>query len=147
MVLCLFCVAVVSIMCKAHFSSTPAAGALINAGLLAEQLDGWHRFHGVRTHTVYVHVLRRDDSAEQCNYEFDIHSNAHMQMFMLCQNDELCAVVYASKWYMFDPKDQRDILMLLARSQKAKEMWIGQFAPLNVQSGLQVIVLPIDDSY
>lgn len=56
------------------------------------------------------------------------------------QNAKLCEVIYASNWYLFPVADQRDILILLERSQSAREMWIGNLAPLNVESGTQVRV-------
>lgn len=47
--------------------------------------------------------------------------------------------IYFTPWYEYPVDVQKTILMLLHASLfNSKELWIGHFAPLNVQTALQV---------
>lgn len=54
------------------------------------------------------------------------------------QNDKFCAAIYDMPFYDYPVSEQKQILLLLHSSQNAMELWIGPFAPLNVESALEI---------
>lgn len=70
----------------------------------------------------------------------------NMQIFFtiilnVLQNEKLLEIVYEIDWYLLPIEDQRMVLLLLMKTQNCTEMWIGWFAPLNVESGFAVSVI------
>lgn len=47
-------------------------------------------------------------------------------------------MIYEIPWYEFDEHDKQVIHYMLLLSQNAVEMWIGIFAPLNVETATNV---------
>lgn len=54
------------------------------------------------------------------------------------QNTRLVHILYGLPWYRFTIDQQKDIRRILMRLHRSKELWMGPFAPLNLETGSTV---------
>ncbi|KAJ6635265.1 Odorant receptor 67d [Pseudolycoriella hygida] len=69
-----------------------------------------------------------------------------VEIYILCflgttiknENDKFCHAIYDMPWYDYSLSEQRIIQILLHSSQNTMELWIGVFAPLNVETAVEI---------
>lgn len=112
-----------------------------------EQMDWWPWRSHIRSGAAAIDELFRNHPSKQCISKFAVGSNTvSSHQSFLFQNKEMCDIIYGSSWYLFPLADQRELLMLLMKTQRSLELWIGPMAPLNVESALKVCAMSMKPS-
>lgn len=94
----------------------------------------------VQTNVSY-HAIIHQSHGNVCIARESIFHNNNNNNIKTFQNERLANIIYGSSWYRFPIAEQKDMCRALLRAQSSKELWMGPFAPLNLETSSKVNAL------